>query len=60
MFTACSTSRSSRLVAIANLIVAWTTSIFSVHVSGSVCAFPPKLKERLALLVSVYASISVR
>jgi hypothetical protein len=33
---------SSRPVAMANLIVARTASIFGVHVSGSDGAFPPK------------------
>ena len=39
---ACSASMSSRPVAIANLIVARTASIFRVHISGSDRAFPPK------------------
>jgi hypothetical protein len=37
-----STSVSSRLVAMANMMVARTASIFSIHVSGSQSAFPPK------------------
>ena len=51
---------SNRPVAMANLIVARTASIFGVHFSGSDGAFSPKWKERLPLLVSVCASICVR
>lgn len=40
---------SSRLMAIANLIVARTPSIFGVYVSRSDGAFPAKWKERLSL-----------
>jgi hypothetical protein len=42
VLAACSTSMSSRPVAMANLIVARTASRFGVHVSGSDRAFPPK------------------
>jgi hypothetical protein len=38
----CSVSVSSRPVAMANLIVARTASIFGVHMSGSNSAFPLK------------------
>jgi len=38
----CPASISSRPVAMANLIVARTASIFGVHVAKSVGAFPPK------------------
>jgi len=56
----CSGSISSRLVAIAYLIVARTASMFGVHCSRSVGSFPPRLKDRLLLLVSVCCSICVR
>jgi len=55
-----SISKSSRLVAIVNLIVARTAFMSEVHRSRSDGAFPPKKKERLPLLVSVCSSICLR
>lgn len=54
----CSTSMSSRPVAMANLIVARTASVFGVHASGSDGAFPlGRRRGCLFLCLSVLAFV---